>query len=135
MDPNAPIAEAEATAQLPYIQRALEAVTPDERQAALVDALLTYGHRFGHSLHYLADLAREGEGGDNRFQQLADAFEALLEDWLGGTSLTERADEDERRAAAAGANAGGTPPPRAPAGESRPPPPRGGPTPRRRPSP
>lgn len=96
-----PISEAEASAQLPYIERALGAATPDERRSALVDALLAFGHRFGYALQYLAESSKEADGQDDRFEQLAEEFQGLLESWLGREQLTDRADENERRAAAA----------------------------------
>ena len=93
-----PISEAEAANQFPYISRALDAATEDERRLALVDAMLTYGHRFGYILSYLSTQAASKE---NPFQELSEQFSDLFLSWLGGETVTDRVDESERRAAAA----------------------------------
>jgi CHAT domain-containing protein len=91
------IDEDEAGGHLERIERALAAETPEVRTAALIDGLLTYGHRFGYSLRHMVEIS----GGDERFQALDTEFEELMTRWLGLEELTDRADEAQRRAAAA----------------------------------
>jgi hypothetical protein len=86
----------EAEGQLVYVKRARDATAAEEREAALTDALLRFGHRFGSSLTYLRDLAEESQA-PNPYGALADDFLALFARWLAGDQLTDRADEAERR--------------------------------------
>src|SRR5215469_13139316 len=91
------IGEAEGRAQLQYLDRVLDAAGPEARQSVLVEALLLFGHRFGYTLKYCADVTGHAEP----FDQLLQEFGNLLANWIEGQRLTTRADEDERRAAAA----------------------------------
>jgi len=96
-----PIGAAEARAQLVYVQRALEATDDDERLAALGDAYLEFGHRFGFGLAYLAGLERDAGIEDGPMARIQDEGEDLFLRWLAGRRISDRADEPERRAHAA----------------------------------
>ena len=91
------IGEAEGRAHMQYVERALDAAGPEMRRSVLVEALLLFGHRFGYTLKYCADVTGHAEP----FDQLLQEFGILLTNWIEGQRLTTRADEDERRAAAA----------------------------------
>ena len=91
-----PISAEEMQSQLAYVDRAFVAATPEEAEGPVIEALLAYGHRFGHTLKYLAD-----DSQDHRLQRLFEVYTDLLGRWIGGEQLTDRADENQRRAAAA----------------------------------
>jgi CHAT domain-containing protein len=95
-----PIDVGEAKSQLGYVRRAIGAPSDAERRAELIEGLLAFGLRFMQMLGYLARTEEE-EGRDSVIRPLADELSEIFSQWLGGTDITERADEDERRAVVA----------------------------------
>jgi tetratricopeptide (TPR) repeat protein len=100
MDNADPIDVDEAKSQMRYVRRAMNAESDEERRAALADGILAFGVRFGNALDTLAEI-EETEGTTSLVRPLLDESKELFTNWVTGTSITERADEDERRAVVA----------------------------------
>jgi hypothetical protein len=79
---------------LNYLERALSADNDGDRDAALDEGLVAWDIQFVELLRYAA-------GQSEAMRPLAERGMERFTDWLGGETLTQRADEDERRALAA----------------------------------
>ena len=106
---SGPITPAEAESHAVYVRRALAAKTPQERQQALAEQLLAFGHR---ALTVLSDLLKivenpawrdllsMVEGPPEAYREIFVEALRLYAEWMKGRKLTSRPDEAERRALA-----------------------------------
>ncbi len=90
--PGRVIDEQEAEAYIGYFQAALQAADERGRRAAIGEGLMQFGMAF------VSALLRFSRDADPQMQAFAEEVSECATDWLSGTRLTERADEDERRA-------------------------------------
>jgi CHAT domain-containing protein len=95
------VSDTEWLVQVAHAERAARAATSDDLYAALADAAVTFGHRFGLALESLAKTAGREEQTENPYTVLTRAFQLVFASWLSGQRLTPRADERERRVEAA----------------------------------
>jgi CHAT domain-containing protein len=91
----------EVSRHLEYVTRAIEAPDDAARDAALDEALVTFGPRFIGTISQLQSMAEDSHWDDPPWEELLDATVNRLGVWLDGEQISDRVDEPDRRAVAA----------------------------------
>jgi CHAT domain-containing protein len=85
----------EAEKIVPYVRRALDAQSDEDRRRAVADGLISWGMVWAATVKLLVEQG-QGTPGEADFRRLRDESKELTIEWLGGRRLSDRADEPDR---------------------------------------